>query len=117
MGRAALKLSALKDLDLGKVDLAFAREIEAAVKDCANRPGEKGARRVVLALDIKPEELTQGGQLESVTVGFDIKTAMPAKKSKAYPMMVDAQNRLIFNTEASGLDEPRQKTLDEAIEE
>lgn len=104
-----LTLETLKDLDLGKVNAAFDRELAHVVKDCIDRPDDRTARTVSLELAVTPE--AEGGVCEVVNGEFTIKSKVPPRRSRRYEMAVKPTGVALINPESP--DAVRQMTLDE----
>lgn len=106
-----LTLQGLTGLDNGKAAAVFQHELRKVVKDCVDRPGESGARKVYLEVSVKPSQ-DAAGICETAEVEFEVKSKIPTQRTKTYQMEVDARGELLFN-EASP-DDIKQRTLDEA---
>ena len=90
-----LSIETLRNLDGGRIAVAFDQAITRAREDCIDRPALGGVRKVQLVASFKP--VVDGeGDLDSIDVQFDIKEAIPARKSKAYNMRADDAG-LFFN--------------------
>lgn len=74
-----LTLASLDQLDDGRVSKAFLHELQRAVKDCMDRPGDKKPRTVTLELNIKPVVSSEGGliEMEGADGEFTIKSKVP----------------------------------------
>lgn len=105
-----LKLSNLKNLDLGKVDAAFTNEVKKVVADMVDRPGDSTPRSIVLKFDFTPEAIN--GVCETAGVEFALHTKLPPKKTRRYSMGVHPAGGLIFNPESP--ENVHQGTLDES---
>jgi hypothetical protein len=112
MARKMFSLSELRNLDFGKMDAAFQRELAKIIDDIVDRPEDDRPRRLLLRLAIIPEEIT-AGTIETVTAGFEVAAYLPTRRSRPYSMRV-TKNGLIFNSEAP--ENPDQMTLDEVNE-
>ena len=99
MATKQLTLDALKDFDLGKVDVAFQQALRAAAQDCIDRPGETKARSVTLAFAMAPIVEVEG-HCDSVKAEFQIQTTLPKKVSKRYEFFVDKRGNLSFSEHA-----------------
>ena len=56
MALTEMTLEKLKELDFGRVSLAFQQHLARVVDDCMDRPGDGTAREVELRFLIKPGE-------------------------------------------------------------
>lgn len=110
MARKTLALRELVNLDLGKIDAAWAQAREEAARDILDRPHDKTKRKVVLSMNLEPEEVISNG-VESVLVSFQVETKVPKRTSKSYSMAVDHKGSMVFNDESP--DNSKQMTLDE----
>lgn len=112
-----LSLATLKDLDDGRVAVAFLHELTRIVQDCEDRPGDKKSRKVLLQGEVTPI-MFEDGTLDSVKVEFQIKSSVPTRKSKTYTMAVRKGQRgamLVFSSENP--EDHRQKSLIDDSEE
>jgi hypothetical protein len=109
-----LSLKTIADLDLGRLDAAFRREMDRVVEDLNARPDDKSKRKIAVVFEIMPEELAQG-LLDTVAVQCTIASKLPHRRSRAYSMRATADNQLQFSSESP--DDPRQMTLDQAATE
>jgi len=108
MERMQLGLDSLGDFDFGKVDIAFKKELAAVVRDCLDRPGEKGARKVNLTVEVIPDQLQDGDVVDCV-VRFLISNSTPKRATAARPLVADKAGRLFFQPDA--MDNPHQTTF------
>lgn len=106
MGQHKLSLDALKNLDGGKVQLAFSHGIQQCVHDIVDRPGDKAKRTATLICDLVPVLSAEEAVLDTIEVRFRVKSAVPIRRSSAYPMLPIEGGILIFQ-EHSPFD-PRQ---------
>ena len=88
--------AALGTLDGGRVRVGIDQALKRAVDDCADRPGLKEDREIILKISLRPV-MEGGGELDSVTVDFSIKERIPARSSKAYNMRAGSDGSLFFN--------------------
>lgn len=107
MGLVSLRPEHLKFLDGGKVDIAFQDALKRAVLDCFDRPHDAKPRTVTLKANIAP--VTDGQELDSVNVEFEVESKVPVRRSKTYPMKVHNNGQLSFVEENPT--NPDQKTL------
>lgn len=110
MARMLLTLNALKDFDLGKIDVAFVKELEAVVRDLRDRPGEKAARKVTLEVELIPQE-ADTGDCETAMMRFMISSRIPKRSSRTYEVGVQKNGGLLVNDLSP--DNISQGTLDE----
>lgn len=81
--KMALTLDTLKDLDFGKVEVAFLQHLKRAVEDCMDRSGDNTGRKVILTFDVKPQQ-DQSGQCEFVDLECQISSKVPAHRSRTF---------------------------------
>lgn len=109
-----LSLKNLSDLDMGKVDAAFRREVGRVLADIADRPEDSTARTVQLQLALTPV-----GKDGDIAAGeFTLMSKVPPRRTRPYEFgirQMKGQHTAVFNSES--LDDVRQGTLDEAREE
>ncbi len=103
-----LSLESIKDLDDGRVSVAFMHELKRAVADCQDRPGDKNSRTVTLEVKLEPV-IDEGGQCEEVKGEFQIKSKVPQRKSKTFSFGVRRGGILVHNVDSP--DDIDQKTL------
>jgi len=110
MAQMELTLANLKDLDFGKVDVAFRRHMERAVKDCLDRPGDDTTREVRLTFRLEPEK-TQGGEPSHVMLECDVQSNVPPHRSATFQCRPTVKGQLVFQSiDAECVD---QQSLDE----
>lgn len=97
MPQHQLTLENLKHFELGKVDVAFQKLLDAAVRDCLNRSGCKKPREVLLQFKVTPV-LGEGGQCESANVQAVLKSKMPAQQTREVDCSVRTNGALVFHT-------------------
>jgi|GEM_PF-1738119 len=87
MGAHNLTLHSIQHLDGGKVDVAFTHAVAQVVADIKDRPGDKTKRTVTLTLSATPTLADDGsGVLDTIETRFQVKTGIPVRKSRGYPM-------------------------------
>jgi hypothetical protein len=94
----------LTKLDLGnlgtldeRIVLAFDTAVRTAVMDCDDRPGDKSPRIVTLEFKITPV-VGEQGLCDGAEGEFQIKTKVPARKSKTYSFSTNRKGHLIFSS-------------------
>jgi hypothetical protein len=104
-------LENLKALDMGKVDEAFKAHLALASLDCADRPAEKKARKVMVELSIVPVPETNGQMVtcSEVKAKFRVTSSVPKHETKEYSFGVKKTGALVFNEDAP--DNVNQATL------
>jgi len=110
MARRLLTLDALKEFDLGKIDVAFANELQKVVRDMRDRPSLAKARKVTLELELVPQE-SATGDCETAQMTFTVSSKIPKYSSRTYETGVQKNCDLLFNDMSH--DDIRQGTLDE----
>lgn len=93
--RVQLTLENLKELDSGKVQVAFAKELQRCLLDCINRPNDKKSRKTTLEVSVVPKALE--GQCEGVFVAFDVSSKIPPRKTDAYPLGITTAGQAFFS--------------------
>lgn len=93
-------LETLKELDAGRVSVAFSHELKRAVMDCLDRPGEGKERVVTLVCKLKPV-LSDEGDCDSVKGSFAIKAKVPERTSKTYDFGVTNKGHLYFQADTA----------------
>ncbi len=107
-----LSLHELRNLDAGRVAVAFDQDLRFLAKDCLDRPGDKRARTLTLVVELEPT-IDDDGQCESVKGSFRIAARIPSRQSKTYDFGVRRGGQLVFNQLLPDSDEePDQKPLD-----
>lgn len=106
-----LTLESLKTLDLGKIDLAFRRELRACVEDIRDRPNEQAKREVHLVLELVPDKPDRTGEVETARVTFKIWAKAPKRQSRTYSVGVQKDGNLLVNDMSP--DDISQGTLDQ----
>lgn len=104
--RQVLSLETLGEVDNGVIVAAFDKALRQVFLDLDDRPDLKTARTLTLTLKMKP--LNDKSQLIRADVEFDVKVAIPSKKSVAYPML-PTNDGLEFQPDIP--DNPRQRSL------
>lgn len=102
------QLSALAEMDGGRIDVAFGQALARVVADCEDRPGEKKARTVTLQLEVIPV-LDESGVCDDVKVQMFITDGIPKRKTRVYDMAMKKTSRgpqLMFRPDS--LDEVEQ---------
>ena len=107
MAQMELTLAALRQLDFGKCELAFAKDLERAVLDCMDRPGESKPRVVQLVFKIIPRSSDpETNDCDRVHIQAEIVCTVPRRRSRVYEMMPNVRGKLLFNpdtpTDANG---------------
>lgn len=106
-------LAALARMDDGRIAETLNQAIRRVRLDCEDRPALDAARKIKLTISIVPNA-DDAGNLDSVSVGFDIDEALPKRSSKNY-MMVPRQGALLFNDLAP--ENPDQTTIPSLLSE
>ena len=109
-----LSLETLPNFDFGKASVAFQHAIKRAVDDCTERPGSNATRKVVFTVNIVPM-VQETGDLSEAQIDFNVQAKLPPWQTSPKPVGVTKQGHLFFSEHAP--DNPRQSTIDEAIDE
>lgn len=81
--KVALTLETLKDLDYGKIDVAFKQHLARAVEDCMDRPGDSKPRQVLLTFELVPDT-GQGHDCEAIDLQAHVQSKVPAHRSRKF---------------------------------
>lgn len=116
MGVHEFTLSALVNLDGGRVDEAFLQAIGRAIQDCEDRPHVDKCRSVEIKVEVTP--ISERGLVEECQIQFKFADKAPVRESKKYGMTIRnrragsgaRQKVLVFNDLSE--DDPNQRTLD-----
>lgn len=116
MNETPLSLENLKQLDLGKISVAFDAELQRAVKDCMDRPGDKKARKVAIIFLLAPtDESTGTGDANDVLhVGCEITSVVPKRRTRVYAMRPRVNGSLTFHLDSP--DDPRANMLYDGVD-
>lgn len=93
--------------------IAFKRALEAAVRDCYDRPTLTKSRQVSLVIDVRP--VATGNVCRCVEVDFQVPFKLPAQGLQGLQMESSAAGHIAINI-ASPKD-INQRTLDEMRDE
>jgi hypothetical protein len=104
-----LELATLSKLDHGKVAEAFRMHLKRAAEDCTDRPGDGKTRMVVLEIGLVPV-LDESGDCYEVQAQCQVKSKVPAHKTKVLSLGARMNGLLVFNPESP--DAVDQGTLD-----
>ncbi|MFW6033448.1 MAG: hypothetical protein ACOCTI_08765 [Phycisphaeraceae bacterium] len=104
-----LTLRNLHDLDGGKLDLTASHAIRQAVEDVQDRPNDSTARKVHVVFELKPQLDAESGALDTIGVRGVVKTDIPKRQSKVYPMLPTRDHRVVFRPDSPN--DPRQMTI------
>lgn len=85
--------AALRDFDDGRLPAAFDDALAACVSDCADRPGERKARKITVTVELVPV-LRDGKTLDSCEIAFEVKHSAPPRQSIAYSLDVKGEELL-----------------------
>lgn len=113
MGMITLDFKGLAVLDGGKLQAAFQAELAAAVRDCMDRPGDKSPRKVNLSMQLLPV-MDETGEAANVQIKFDVKAAIPKRKTRTYEMLTIRGGGLRFSEHSPT--NPNQLAFDDVAE-
>jgi hypothetical protein len=108
--KLTLGLGTLKELDAGRIELAFNKALRDIIEDCRDRPTDETGRKVTLTAIVTPEHID--GVLDTCQVEFEVDAKVPKRRSKAYQMQAQGNGYLIVNPVSPT--NVRQGTLDDA---
>lgn len=106
-------LETLAKIDEGRIKNAFELALRRCIDDCNERPAFDKTRKVSLVVMMTPVA-DEMGNLDEVTVAFDIGETVPKRQSREYSMQVRGKTqRSLFFNELSP-DDIKQMTIDES---
>lgn len=91
-----LKLDTIKDLDDGRVAIAFDQNMKRAVQDCMDRPSDKKSRKVSIVCNVTPI-VAVSGECEGAEVDFELKTSVPVQRTRSYTLIPNKVGHLKFS--------------------
>lgn len=94
-----LKLESLKDLDAGKAVIAFERHLTRAANDCADRPGDRKPRKVILEINLTPV-LDEDLDCTEVKAQIQVTSKVPVHRTKVYSLGMRRNGILVFNEDS-----------------
>lgn len=103
-------LTAVGDMDGGRVDEAVKLHIRRAIEDCEDRPGEDKVRKVTLEVAIKPVSRQDGATCD-IELEAKVKSAIPNHVSAPTTARVLHGGDAWFNDMSE--DAPDQRTIDD----
>lgn len=106
-------LTALSEIDGGRMAEAFHQALARLEADMHERPGAKSARTLTLTCTFKPV-IDEEGDLDSAEVTFDVKEKIPKRESKTYNMHASKKNGGLFFNEMAP-ENANQRTIDEVV--
>jgi hypothetical protein len=111
VNQVPLNLANLKQLDFGKIAVAFDAEMAHVVKDCMDRPGDEKARKVTITFLVAPVVDTQSRSqdCDKVAVGCEIASTVPKRRTQVYHMQPRQDGQLGFHPDLPS--EPDGSTL------
>jgi hypothetical protein len=92
-----LTLENLKDLDFGKLSVAFDQHIRRAVGDCMDRPGDDHERKVILTFGLRPEK-SQEADCDHVMLEGQVTSKVPAHRSRVFQCAPRKGGHLVFDS-------------------
>jgi hypothetical protein len=115
MNQIPLILENLGRLNFGQIDKIFQQQLRSCVKDCEERPGDKGPRTVSIIFTLTPDPDMHGNELvcDGVDVACDVQSKVPKTKTRVFSMKPKQNGMLFFNPdvpedpEAEGLYDPQ----------
>ena len=91
-----LDLEGLALIDNGIINQMFRFHALKIGRDCADRPGEAGARTLTITISAIPVS-SQKGTLDHVKTEIAVSSKLPTHRTKVYQMRADDANGLLFN--------------------
>lgn len=104
MPEIELTLESLKDLDFGKVEVAFRRHLKRAVDDCMDRDMDHTARVVALVFKLAPEK-RQGGPADRVLLQCQVTSKVPPHASAVFRCAPRRGGQLAFKADCEDVDQ------------
>ena len=102
--KLVLTLETLPRLDDGLPAVQFNRLMEAAVKDCMDRPGDDKARKVTMQVSMKPDGTNN--VCDRVVIEIEFKATVPQYCTRQYHAATHTSGKLLFSP--SSPDDPDQ---------
>lgn len=96
-------------LDNGKAARAIDHAMRQCIADVTDRPAEDKPRKVVVEFEFTPKTEDESGVLDNVQVRARIKTALPVRQTRHYPMLPMGDGVVGFQPHSP--DDPRQGEL------
>lgn len=113
MPKHDLNIKTIADLDNGLIAAAFDHHIQIVADDCADRPVETRARKLVMQLEFVPTP-RQDGNLDMMQVVCQVTSRIPPHSTRAFEMEY-RKGGATFNRDAP--EDFRQMTLSDCEEE
>ncbi len=104
-----MTLANIQHIDGGRPMLAVNHALRQCTADIVDRPADKSKRKVVLVITQEPQLDKSTGALDTIGVQFKVKTSIPDRQSKLYPMLPTGENTVTFEPHAPN--DPRQAAL------
>lgn len=106
-----LTLKTMEQLDYGKAMIAFQRQLERAVHDCIDRPGDKRARKITLQFNVVPIPEIDGNTIhcDSAKGTFTIRCKVPDYETSIVDFGITREGDLVFNPDSPA--DHRQETF------
>lgn len=102
-------LGALGRIDNERIRVAFEHALRRCILDCQDRPALAKERKITVAVKLSPT-CDEAGELDDVSVQFDINETLPKRQSATYAMKA-RRGQLVFNEFAP--EDADQRTMDE----
>ena len=100
MAVKALSLGTLVNVEGGQIATVWNNAMERAIDDCARRPSEVRARKIILQAEFVPSG--EDGSVDDVEVTFQVHEKLPAFSTRSVTMKVRKRGQqlmLAFNDE------------------
>lgn len=108
-GAKQMNFSNIADIDKGKVALVLNHALRQIFRDCQDRPGDKGKRKVVFTITATPVVDKDTNAHESTDLKFSVDARLPIRVSSDYPMVPAQDGTLLFQPHSPK--DPRQMPL------
>ena len=83
MRREELKLANICKLENGVIEELFSAQLKPLINDLLERPGEKKARSVIIAIHLTPSDSTDAN-CDHVDIQFDVSSRLPKQRTRRY---------------------------------
>ena len=115
-GLEKFSLASLATFDNGRISANFDQLLDAAIRDCQDRPNDDKPRKLLIQLEISPVSDVENGQVicSGVNGAFQLKSTVPTRKTNVYSFgmrKLGKENKptLVYNNDS--LDNSDQKTI------
>lgn len=111
--KVPLSLANLKDLDYGKLNVAFQQHLARAVCDCLDRCGDTRPRQISMTFSLEPVTDAEGS-CDEVSLECQVSSKVPSHRSKTFACRPNTKGHLTFDVDCH--DDVDQGTLSDLEE-